>query len=158
MAEPESLNKAAELALLHYRTLLEFFRSDPWEVKVDENISTDIVVADYLPASAAKNITDKAKEVCEAYKARIDQQLCHISTGRREARIWREWPTGTMKASMESLIRQFKEYLPSERSSWFSALTNGPTEFLLGEVSYGTCTLEVRLFPMSFPAFSESRR
>ncbi len=152
----EAFNKAVEIALLHYRTLLEFFLSKPWQVTVDANISIDIVATDYLPVSAPNNVSNQAEELCEAYKTRIDQQLCHISTGRREGRIWREWPTGMMRASMESLIRQFKESLPPERAIWFSSLTTSLIEST-GEISYGTCTPEVRLL-MPFSASSASRR
>lgn len=151
----EAFNKAVEVALLHYRTLLEFFLSKPWQVTVDENISIDVVATDYLHVSTPKNISKEAEELCEAYKARIDQQLFHISTGRRENQIWREWPTGMMKAKMECLIRRFKEDLPTERAAWFSSLATSLVEST-GEISNGTPTVEV--LPMPFSAPSASRR
>ncbi len=157
-ADHEAFNKAVEVALLHYRTLLEFFRSNPRQVTVDENISIDIVATDYLGGSTGESISEEAEQLCNSYKGRIDQQLCHISTGRRKGNIWREWPTGMMKEKMEGLICQFKQNLPQERSSWFSSLTNAHTELMLSEVSNGTCTLEERPFPMPLAAPSASRR
>ena len=76
-----AFNKVVEVALLHYRTLLEFFRSHPLEVSVDDNLSTDIVATDYLCSSASDELRSQAEELCRSYKTRIDQQLCHISTG-----------------------------------------------------------------------------
>ena len=137
-SDSEAFNKA--VALLHYRTLLEFFRSEPRQLTVDENISIDIIATDYLAVSTGNSISGEAKGLCEAYKARIDQQLCHISTGRREGRIWREWPSGAMKEKMEALIRKFKENLPTVRAGWFSLLTTGSVESFSNEVSYGTCS------------------
>lgn len=78
-SDSEAFNKA--VALLHYRTLLEFFRSEPRQLTVDENISIDIIATDYLAVSTGNSISGEAERLCEAYKARIDQQLCHISTG-----------------------------------------------------------------------------
>ena len=154
---PDSLYGVIEIALLHYRALLEFFRSVPKQVCVDGKISVDIVATDYVGTSVSERLKTSGEELWKAYKSRIDQQLCHISTGRHESQIWRKWPTGIMKAKMEGLIRQFKESLPGERAVWFSSLTTSVVEST-GKVSNGTPTVEVRPFPVPFSAPSASRR
>jgi len=154
----ESLYGAIELALLHYRALLEFFRSAPKQVCIDGKISVDIVATDYIGTSVSERLKKSGEELWKMYKSRIDQQLCHISTGRCESQVWRKWPTGIMEEKMEYLIRKLKENLPAESASWFSALTIGSIRSATDEISNGTPTVEVRPFPMPLSASSASRR
>jgi len=155
--DPQSLNRAIEAALLHYRTMLEFFRSDPKEVCVNGNFSADIVATDYVVATASGALKEQGAELCEECKGRIDQQLCHISTGRREDNRWKNWPTGRMISAMDELISQFQENLSAESKGWFPLLTN-PIQSAVGQVSKGTETVETRPFPVPLSASSASRR
>ncbi len=105
-------NAWAEVHWLHFRNLLDFFKSEPQK--------DDVVAADYVPAWTKR---DGGKELVEleAFRSRCNKHLQHLAAARkREGTVADPPETPDYTASkMKVLTDAFFLRLDPQRLAWF---------------------------------------
>jgi hypothetical protein len=119
-------NRALESALLHFRTLRDFFYCQ------GRYKNSDLFATHYV--SSWKPEHDL---VFEATLRRIDKRLVHLTIERIPFQS--DWPElDEMSAAIEILICKFKESLSPTKAAWFPRLGKSTSRLILGPADNST--------------------